>query len=98
MLCEKLLEVKSIFSKINVPPHIAAASYLEKVNGKYYLKKEISWNYQIQRQLAIARLTHCNLLIYTLKGILVVPVEFDEELWECMVGKPKNFFSGAHGA
>ena len=87
-----------MFSKINVPPHIEAASYLEKVNGKYYLKKEISCNYQIQRQLAIARLTHCNLLTFTLKGILVVPVEFDEELWECMVGKLKNFLSGAHGA
>ena len=87
-----LLEVKSIFSKRNLPPHIAAASYLEKVNGKYYLKKETSWNYQIQGQLAIARLTHCNLIIYTLKGILVVPVQFDEELWERMVGKLKNFF------
>ena len=93
-----LLEVKSIFSKRNLPPHIAAASYLEKVHGKYYLKKETSWNYQIQGQLAIARLTHCNLIIYTLMGILVVPVQFDEELWERMVGKLTKFFSGAHGA
>lgn len=35
-----LLEVKSIFSKRNLPPHIATASYLEKVDGKYYLKKK----------------------------------------------------------
>ena len=49
-----LLEVKSIFSKGNLPPHIAAASYLEEVDGKYYLRKETSWYYQIQGQLAIA--------------------------------------------
>ena len=30
--------------------------------------------------------------IYTLKRILVVPVQFDEELWEYMVGKLRKFF------
>ena len=87
-----LLEVKSIFSKRNLPPHIAATSYLEDVDGKYYLGKETSWYYQIQGQLAIAGLTHCYLIIYTLKGILVVPVQFDRELWEHMVGRLKKFF------
>ena len=66
---EILLEVKSILSKRNLPPHIAAASYLQEVDGKYYLRKETFWYYQIQGQLAIAgSTTHCYLIIYTLKG------------------------------
>ena len=54
------------------------------MDGKSYLvKKDTTWNYQIQVQLAMARLTRCILI----KGTLVVPVQFDEELWEHMVGK-----------
>lgn len=53
------------------------------MDGKSYLvKKETTWNYQIQGRLAMARLTRCILIIYTLKRILVVPVQFDEELRE----------------
>ena len=63
------------------------------MDGKSYLvKKETTWNYQIQGQLAMARLTRCILIIYTLKRILVVPVQFDEELREYMVGKLRKFF------
>ena len=40
----------------------------------------------------MAKLTRCILIIYTLKRILVVPVQFDEELWEYMVGKLRKFF------
>lgn len=40
----------------------------------------------------MARLTRCILFIYTLKGILVVPVQFGEELWEHMVEKLRKFF------
>lgn len=40
----------------------------------------------------MARLTRCILIIYTLKRILVVPVQFDEELWEYNVGKLRKFF------
>lgn len=91
--CAKtLLEVKSIFSERNLQPHVAAAHCLGIVAGKYYVKKETSWSYQIQGQLALARLEQCNLIMYTLKGILVVPVKFDKELWDKMVGKLSKFF------
>lgn len=46
----------------------------------------------MQGQLALARLEQCNLIIYTLKGILVAPVKFDKELWDKMVGKLSKFF------
>lgn len=46
----------------------------------------------MQGQLALARLEQCNLIIYTLKGILVVPVKFDKELWDKMVEKLSKFF------
>ena len=40
----------------------------------------------------MARLTRCILIIYTLKRMLVVPVQFGEELWEHMVEKLRKFF------
>ena len=59
------------------------------MDGKSYLvKKDTTWNYQIQVQLAMPRLTRCILI----KGTLVAPVQFDEELWEHMVGKLRKLF------
>ena len=49
---KRVVEIKSLFSKINLPPHIAASEYIIKVNGKYKLKTETRWYYQIQGELA----------------------------------------------
>lgn len=51
----------------------------------------------MQGQLALARLEQCNLIIYTLKGILVVPVKLDKELWE-NGGEAIKVLFGTHGA
>ena len=34
----------------------------------------------------------CDLVIYTFKGILIVNVKFDSELWNEMLEKLRNFF------
>lgn len=68
--CAKtLLEVTSIFGRRNLQLYVAAAHCLDEVAAKYYVKKETSWNYQRQGQLALARLEQCNLNIYTQKAI-----------------------------
>ena len=45
---KKLIEVKSMYAKRNLPPHVAAEENLMLVDGKYEIKKETKWNYQIQ--------------------------------------------------
>ena len=45
---KKLIEVKSMYAKMNLPPHVTAEENLMLVDGKYEIKKETKWNYQIQ--------------------------------------------------
>lgn len=51
------------------------------VDGKYEIKKETKWNYQIQGLMGKTGIHHCDLVIYTLKGILMVNIKFDSDLW-----------------
>ncbi|XP_078364153.1 uncharacterized protein LOC144648492 isoform X1 [Oculina patagonica] len=62
---KRVVEIKSLFSKRNLPPHIAASEYITKVNGKYQLKTETRWYYQIQEELATTCLKNADLIIYT---------------------------------
>lgn len=74
-ICEcckkKLIEVKSMYAKRNLPPQIAAKEYLELVDDEFVLKRETKWNYQIQGLMGISGILHCDLVIYTHKGILI---------------------------
>lgn len=62
------------------------------VGDKYILKKEIKWNYQIQGLMGIIGIYCCDLVIYIFKGILIVNVKFDSELWNEMFEKLRNVF------
>ena len=95
-ICEccqkKLIEIKSMYAKRNLPPQVAAEEKLVFVGDKYILKKETKWNYQIQGLMGITGIHCCDLVIYTFKGILIVNVKFDSELWNEMLEKLRNFF------
>lgn len=77
-----MVEVKSLYSKRLLMPHIAAVEYIYKGNGTHRLKKETKWNYQIQGEMAFSN-----------KGILIVEVLFDKYLWEEMLVKLHKFHS-----
>ena len=62
------------------------------VDGKYEIKKETKWNYQIQGLMGITGIHRCDLVIYTLKGILIVNVKFDSDLWNEILQKLRNLF------
>ena len=83
------MEIKSLFSKRNLAPHIAVSEYIIKVNGKYQLKTETRWYYQIQGELAPTCLKNADLIkyMYTNKGILIIEVhvEFNMEFWNAML-------------
>ena len=81
-----------MYAKRNLPPHVAAVESLMLVNGKYEIKKENKWNYQIQGLMRITGIHRCDLVIYTLKGILIVNVKFDSDLWNEILQKLRNLF------
>ena len=81
-----------MYAKRNLPPQVAAEEKLTFVGDKYILKKEKKWNYQIQGLMGITGIHFCDLVIYTFKGILIVNVKFDSELWNEMLEKLRNFF------
>jgi len=85
-------EVKGLYAKRNLPPHVAAEENLILVDGKYELKRKTKWNYQVQGLMGITEIYCCDLVIYTLRGILIVHVKFDRDLWIEMLEKLRNFF------
>ena len=89
-----LVEIKGLFSKRNLLPAVAAADKLIKTTNGYQLKVETTWYYQIQGQMAITGVKHTALVIYTNKGILIVPVEFDPVFWLTILKKLQLFFVG----
>ena len=87
-----LVEIKDLFSKRNLLPAVAAADKLIRTTNGYQLKEETTWYYQIQGQMAITGVKHTALVIYTNKGILIVPVEFDPLFWLKILKKLQLFF------
>ena len=95
-ICEccqrKLIEVKSMYAKRNLLPQVAAKENLHLVDDEYVLKRETKWNCQIRGLMGITGIENCDLVIYTLKGIMIVNVKFDRDLWNEMLEKLRNFF------
>ena len=89
--------MQKFFSKRNRPPGIAASEQLIKTTKGFKLKEETTWYYQIQGQMGISGIYHTDLVIYTNKGILVVPVEFNEQFWLRMLSNLYLFFCEVHG-
>ena len=90
---KRVVEVKSLFAKRSLMPHIAAADYIYMEEGVYKLKRETKWNYQIQGEMALSKVKKADLVIYTNKGIMVIDVPFDEQLWQEMLVKLNKFYS-----
>ena len=42
--------------------------------------------------MGITGIENCDLVIYTLKGIMIVNVKFDRDLWNEMLERLRNFF------
>lgn len=88
-----IVEAKSLYSKRNLLPAVAAAAFLEEDDeGNLKLKSETKWNYQIQGLMGISGIHDADLVIYTNKGILIIPVPFDESLWNQMKSKLRAFY------
>ena len=60
--------------------------------GEWSLCETSEYCYQIQTQLLVYNLSQCDLVMYTLQGILVVPVKYSEEFAENMVSRAEDFY------
>lgn len=89
----KLIEIKCPFSLRNKHPKEAAqmkGCILE--NGTWHVTADGPYYHQIQGQLGIYGLQQCDLIIYTTKGYVVIPVYYDDNFFQMMVSKLKKFY------
>lgn len=83
-----LLEIKCPWSVRNIDPADAvdsgATKYVRKTDGVYSLIPGAACGYyeQVQGTMAVCGLSRCDFVIWTMRGVLVIPVEFDSVFWD----------------
>ena len=65
---------------------------LKEENGKVVLKKTHPYHFQVQMQMAITKLSWCDLMIYSEHGYIKLRIRYDEELWSQMQPKLHDFY------
>ena len=56
--------------------------FLSKVDGKFFLKRNHNYYYQVQGSLGILQLKWSDFIVYTKKGLHVERIHFDDKLWK----------------
>lgn len=92
---EFLIEIKCPYTMRNFFPKQAAKERdcYQDENHIWHLKESSSYYYQIQGQLAVCKLNLCKLIIYTIKGIVVIDVEFCSNFWKKCEEKLIQFYT-----
>jgi len=97
---QRLREIKCPYKWRLLTPRAAAHDkkffcYIDS-KGKVKLKKTSNYYTQIQGLMALCKLRVCDFVIWTLKGLLVMRVKFDETFWKKqMLPKLITFFKEA---
>ncbi|XP_070186554.1 uncharacterized protein [Littorina saxatilis] len=89
-----VVEIKCLYSKQNMHPRLAMklSDFCVLDNDKYRVKRDHAYFCQLQCQMAVTGLKSGVLVVYTRKGVEVVPIDFDEEWWEASRMKLKQFY------
>ncbi|KAK7502268.1 hypothetical protein BaRGS_00006632 [Batillaria attramentaria] len=93
-----VLEVKCPSSHKDLTPEEACNDkkfFCELVNGSVHLKKGYNYYYQVQGQMGISGRTWCDFVVWTLKGMSIERIAFDESHWQTMLTKLKGFYVDA---
>ncbi|KAK7477395.1 hypothetical protein BaRGS_00031371 [Batillaria attramentaria] len=93
-----LVEVKCPSSYRNVTPEEASRDknfFCALVGDDVCLKKDHNYYYQVQGQMGISGRSWCDFVVWTLKGMSVERIPFDEGLWQAILTKLKDFYVGA---
>ena len=91
-----LIEIKCPFKGYNMDPKdtflLDTVGGKVNNNGNYYLKKSHLYYFQVQAGMAVCNLTQCDFIVFTIKGIHIVKVSFDEDFWNSIIGTVKTFY------
>ena len=63
-----------------------------KIEGKWSLKKDHSYFYQVQTQLHVCRLQYADFVVWTETGIIIERICQDTAFWEGLIGDVQHFF------
>ena len=88
----KIVEVKCPFSAKNKPINPVNVPYLKMNNGQLMLDKKHNYYYQIQGQLYCADRQTCDLVIFTVTDMKIIPVVRDSDFIANMVSKLITFY------
>ena len=80
-----LLEIKCPYTYrlSTVEEATKSSSFFAKLSdGKISLKKDHKHFYQVQGQMALAKITWCDFMIYTLKNYAIQRIRYNPEFWE----------------
>lgn len=75
-----------------ISPETVDYLYLNPENGLISLKKDHNYYYQVEGQMYCTDLKWCYFIVYTLKDILVIGIERDENFIQAMIRNLSNFF------
>ena len=93
---EHLLEIKCPYKQRNSTVEEACKSsnfycYLDK-NNSVTLKRNSRYVTQVQGQMTVCKYSKCEFVVYTLKDMKVIEIQFDNSFWEVLYAKLKTFY------
>ncbi|XP_071087830.1 uncharacterized protein [Haliotis cracherodii] len=93
-----LVEIKcpSVFRDLT--PEEAASNtnfFCHIVDNNVTLKENHAYYFQVQGQMALTKRTWCDFVVWTLKGISIERITFDENKWHQMVTRLRSFYLSA---
>ena len=96
--CQGLLEIKCPSVHRQKTPEEACSDktfFCELVEGLVTLKRNHNFYYQVQGQLGASGKIWCDFVVWTMKGMSVERIVFDEAFWKSMVEKLHSFYVNA---
>ena len=93
--CVGLLEIKCPFTYrfSTVEEACIDPKFFETIaNGQVTLKQDHKHYYQVQGQMALSRVSWCDLVIYTHQNFTIQRIEFNEDFWNDIQSKLTEFF------
>ena len=65
---------------------------MTKQNGKWTLARDHAYYYQVQTQLGVCKLSYCDFVVWTEKGIAMERIAADVTFFESALDSARNFF------
>lgn len=92
----RLLEIKcSAKHKLLHPTDIPSKDHqyhVDIVNDTLILKQKSPWYSQVQFQMGVTGFRVCDFVLYTNKDIAIIPIEFNQTMWDLLCNNSKEIF------